>query len=74
MSVDARSIIDFKVGVCFTTLFSKEILRYLKVYNKKGYEKKVMSYGPCQTPTLWFCVQRFKEKKHIKENHIIKFI
>ena len=66
MSVDARSIIDFKVGVCFTTLFSKEILRYLKKYNEEGFEKRIMSYGPCQTPTLWFCVQRFKERKKYK--------
>ena len=40
MSVDARSIIDFKVGVCFTELFSDEVLRYIKKFNKKGYEKK----------------------------------
>ena len=64
MSVDARSLIDFKVGVCFTQLFSIEILRYLEKYNKPGYEKKIMSYGPCQTPTLWFCVKRFKERKN----------
>ena len=64
MSVDARSLIDFKVGVCFTQLFSIEILRYLEKYNKPGYEKKIMSYGPCQTPTLWFCVKRFKERRN----------
>ena len=63
MSVDARAIIDFKVGVCFTRLFSTQILRFIKKYNKEGFVKKVMSYGPCQTPTLWFCVQRLKERK-----------
>ena len=63
MSVDARAIIDFKVGVCFTRLFSTQILRYIKKYNKEGFVKKIMSYGPCQTPTLWFCVQRLKERK-----------
>jgi DNA topoisomerase IA len=32
MAVDARSIIDFKVGVCFTRLFSTQILRNIKKY------------------------------------------
>ena len=66
MSVDARSVIDFKVGVCFSRLFSSEILRYIKKYNKPGFERKLMSYGPCQTPTLWFCVQRLKEIRRYK--------
>ena len=75
MSVDARSIIDFKVGVCFTRLFSIEILRYIKKYNKRGLEKRVMSYGPCQTPTLWFCVQRFKERrKYIRKSYYKIFV
>ena len=34
MSVDARSIIDFKVGVCFTRLFSEKILNFLKKNNQ----------------------------------------
>ena len=59
MSVDARSIIDFKVGVCFTSLFSSQILPYLKQFRNR----RIMSYGPCQTPTLWFCVKRLKERK-----------
>ena len=68
MSVDARSIIDFKVGVCFTRLFSDEILSFLKKYDKVNKNKKILSYGPCQTPTLWFCVQRAKEKKSHKKS------
>jgi reverse gyrase len=59
MSVDARSIIDFKVGVCFTSLFSSKILPYLEIIRDHF---NIISYGPCQTPTLWFCLQRLKER------------
>ena len=68
MSVDARSIIDFKVGVCFTRLFSDEILEYIEEFDDVEKKKKILSYGPCQTPTLWFCVQRAKEKKNHKKS------
>jgi len=68
MSVDARSIIDFKVGVCFTRLFSDEILEYIEEFDDVEKKKKILSYGPCQTPTLWFCVQRAKEKKSHKKS------
>ena len=75
MAVDARSIIDFKVGVCFTKLFSDKILKHIRKYNIPGYVKRVMSYGPCQTPTLWFCVKRFKErKKNIPKSYYQIFI
>ena len=68
MSVDARSIIDFKVGVCFTRLFSNEILNFLKKYDKVNQNKRILSYGPCQTPTLWFVVNRAREKKRHKKS------
>ena len=55
MSVDARSIIDYKVGISFSKLFTYEILDYIDDYYISY--RKVLSYGPCQTPTLWFCVQ-----------------
>ena len=75
MSVDARSIIDFKVGVCFTRLFSDKILNFLKENNQVNQNKRVLSYGPCQTPTLWFVVQRAKEKRsHKKRSYYRIFI
>ena len=61
MSVDARSTIDYKVGISFSRLLTSNILDYIdeNEINKNKYD--VLSYGPCQTPTLWFCVQRKKE-------------
>ena len=70
MSVDARSLIDFKVGVLFTKLFSSEILSNIKEIEKikEDGKKTYLSYGPCQTPTLWFCVKRLKERKNFERS------
>ena len=58
LSVDAREVIDLKIGVSLTRFLTKNIFYYLPEDKKKG---NFLSYGPCQTPTLWFCVNRQKE-------------
>merc|ERR1719153_1423233 len=60
MSVDARQELDLKIGVAFSRLMTKA---YLDMAREKFRlrDQKVISFGPCQTPTLWFCAQRHKE-------------
>ena len=70
LSVDARWIIDLKVGVSLTRFLTNEILPTLP-YNIKT---NVLSYGPCQTPTLWFCVDRLRKFQNQKNKYYKIFL
>ncbi|KAK1947637.1 DNA topoisomerase 3-alpha [Phytophthora citrophthora] len=56
LAVDARSEIDLRIGAAFTRF---QTMRIQTRFPALKQEKNVISYGPCQFPTLGFVVERF---------------
>ncbi|PKA51264.1 DNA topoisomerase III [Apostasia shenzhenica] len=60
-AVDARQEIDLRIGASFTR-FQTMLLRDAFVLDFAGDDRNiVLSYGPCQFPTLGFIVERYWE-------------
>jgi len=56
-AVDARQELDLKIGCSFTRLLTRQLVEGAKITFGEP-RLTVISYGPCQTPTLSFCVER----------------
>ena len=57
-AVEARTLLDLRIGAAFTRLQTLTL--------KARFEqlKEVISYGPCQFPTLGFVVSRYNQVKN----------
>lgn len=58
-----RMIIDLTIGSAFTRLLTLSVRKTLRNALPKGH---FLSFGPCQTPTLWFVVQREIQREKFK--------
>lgn len=63
LAVDARSEIDLRIGAAFTRF---QTMRIHSRFPALKQESGVISYGPCQFPTLGFVVERFLKIQNFK--------
>ena len=57
-AVSCRKAVDLRIGAAFTRFLS---LRLQRVFPTHFTSNQVVSYGPCQFPTLGFVVDRFEQ-------------
>ncbi|KAJ7693325.1 prokaryotic type I DNA topoisomerase [Mycena rosella] len=57
-AVEARIVLDLRIGAAFTRMQTKTL------QDNIGQVEGVISYGPCQFPTLGFVVQRYVQVKN----------
>lgn len=58
-AVDARMELDLRIGSAFTRLQTLAMAFHM--------EKRILSFGPCQIPTLGFVVERARERERFIE-------
>ena len=58
-----RMIIDLTIGSAFTRILTLSVRKTLRNALPRGH---FLSFGPCQTPTLWFVVQREIQREKFK--------
>jgi len=63
-SVDARQELDLRIGVALTRLLTWKCVGMAR--KRFGPSTRLISYGPCQTPALSFCVSRAREIEEFK--------
>jgi len=68
-SVDARQELDLRIGVSFTRLITEKCKRSAKAsFPTLASRMEALSYGPCQSPTLKFVVDRHNSIKNFKSS------
>ncbi|TFK67367.1 prokaryotic type I DNA topoisomerase [Pluteus cervinus] len=60
-AVEARILLDLRIGAAFTRLQTLTLQQRIPQE-----DRSVISYGPCQFPTLGFVVQRFRQVKDFR--------
>ncbi|KAJ3568007.1 hypothetical protein NP233_g5996 [Leucocoprinus birnbaumii] len=58
-AVEARILLDLKVGAAFTRMQTLSLQPQFRVLSEN-----IVSYGPCQFPTLGFVVQKYNQVKN----------